>query len=171
MPLGAGVDIPTMKTRLIVAALAVAALAVPAAAVARPDHGNKHDKHAAKAHGKAKKAKKVMFIFKGRFTAPGSVEVVAGNSHVRKGGFVGQTVTFDFADARVVAADTNADQKVDLADVVDGDLVLVQARVARRTKYADDGQAITARKLVDRTNAPSDDDGDSDDSAEGASSS
>jgi hypothetical protein len=147
-----------MKTRIIIAALAAGALAIPAAAVAHPDHGSKHEKHAAKAHGKGKKAKKVMFVFKGRFTAPGSLDVVSGNSHVRKGGFVGETVTFDFADARVVVADTNGDAKVDLTDVADGDLVLVQARVAKRTKYAADAEPIVARKLVDKTSAPEDGD-------------
>ena len=112
-----------------------------------------------KAHGKAKQPKKVMFVFKGTFTAPGTVEVKSGNSHVRKGGFLGEAVTFDFARAKVVAADTNADLKVDVTDVKDGDVVLVQARVAKRTKYADDAEAIAARKLVDKTNAPAEDEG------------
>jgi hypothetical protein len=98
-----------------------------------------------------------MFVFKGTFTAPGIVQVLSGNSHVRKGGFVGEPVTFDLASAKVVAADTNADEKVDITDVKDGDLVLVQARVARRTKYAEGADAIVARKLVDKTNAPVED--------------
>jgi hypothetical protein len=143
-----------MNTRLITAVVAAAALAVPTAAVAKPDHG-KHDKHAAKAHGK--KSKKVMFIFKGTFTA-GTVDVTAGNAHVRKGGFVGQSVTFDFTDAKIRAADTNGDQQVDITDVKDGDKVLVQARVAKRTKYADVADAIPARKLVDKTHPRVDDD-------------
>jgi hypothetical protein len=146
-----------MKTRTILAALAAGALAVPTAAVAHPGHHNGHHEHGAKAHGKAKQPRKVMFVFKGTFAAPGTVDVVSGNSHARKGGFVGETVTFDFADAKVVAADTNADSHVDLSDVKDGDVVLVQARVARRTKYAEGEDAISARKLVDRTNAPVED--------------
>jgi hypothetical protein len=153
-----GVDIATMNTRIVVAALSAAALMVPAVAVAKPDHGKGHQKQTAKAHGKGKKAKKVMFVFKGTLTAPDTVTVVSGNSHVRKGGFVGRPVAFDFADVRVVAADTNADQKVDMADVKVGDVVLVQARVARRTEYAQDAPAIAARKLVDKTNAPVEDD-------------
>jgi hypothetical protein len=147
-----------VNKRIVVATLAAAALAVPAAAVGQPGTGKGHDKQAAKAHGKAKKAKKVMFVFKGTFTAPGTVEVLSGNSHVRKGGFVGQAVTFDFAAAKVVAADTNADQKVDVTDVKAGDLVLVQARVVRRTSYAEGADAIVARKLVDKSNPPVDDD-------------
>jgi hypothetical protein len=143
-----------VSKRIALGALTVAALAVPAAAIAQPSSGERHDKKPAKVHGEAQHAKKVMFVFKGTFTAPGIVQVLSGNSHVRKGGFVGEAVTFDLASAKVVAADTNADEKVDIADVKDGDLVLVQVRVARRTKYAEGADAIVARKLVDKTNAP-----------------
>jgi hypothetical protein len=142
-----------MNKRIIVAALA-ATLAVPTGAVAQPGKSKGHEKQTAKAHGKAKQPKKVMFVFKGKFTSTGTVEVTSGNSHARKGGFVDHAVTFDFVNAKVVAADTNADQNVDVTDVRDGDVVLVQARVARRTKYAEDAEAISARKLVDKTNAP-----------------
>jgi hypothetical protein len=140
-----------MDNRVIAALLGAAALAVPAAAVADPGHD--------KGNGKAKQAKKTMYVFKGTFTAPGTVAVRSGNARVKKGGFVGQAVTFDFASARVVAADTNADQKVDLADVKDGDVVLVQARVAKGTEYAAGLSAVpvVARKLVDKTNAPVED--------------
>jgi hypothetical protein len=140
-----------MHKRIVAAALGAAVLAVPAAALADSGHGTAGKQH-------SKPAKKVMFVFKGRFTAPGTLAVVSGNAHVRNGGFVGHQVSFDFAGARVVAADTNADQKVDLTDVKDGDLVLVQARVVKGTVYAApvEGQtaaAIVARKLVDKTNA------------------
>lgn len=147
-----------MNTRIIVSALAAATLAVPTVAVADPGKGKGHEKHKVKAHGESKQSKKVMFVFKGKFTA-GAVDVTSGNAHVRKGGFVGQQVTFDFADAKVVAADTNGDQKVDVTDVKDGDVVLVQARVAKRTKYAEDAEAIAARKLVDKTNRPVEEEG------------
>lgn len=143
-----------MNQRLITAVVAAAALAVPTAAIAKPDHSKHHEKHAAKSH--SKKTKKVMFVFKGTFTA-GSVDVTAGNAHVRKGGFVGQSVTFDFADAKIRAADTNGDQQVDVTDVKDGDKVLVQARVARRTTFADVTDVIPARKLIDKTNPRVDD--------------
>ena len=146
-----------MDKRIVAAALGAALLTIPAVAAADPGHS----------HGKAVEKKatphKVTFVFKGRFTAPGTLEVVSGNAHVRKGGFVGRQVSFDFTTAKVVAADTNGDQKVELADVKDGDLVLVQARIAKRTKYAaaaegETASPIAARKLIDRTNAPSDDD-------------
>ena len=48
---------------------------------------------------------------------------------------------------------------VDVTDVKDGDVVLVQARVVRRTKYAEDAEAISARKLVDKTSAPVENEG------------
>ena len=139
-----------MNQRIITAAVAAAALAVPTAAIAKPDHGKHHEK--------SHKPKKVTFVFKGTFTAPGTLEVLSGNAHVRKGGFVGQSVQFDLTDAKVVAADTNGDQQVDVTDVQDGDKVLVQARVARRTKFADVADAIPARKLVDKTHPRVDDD-------------
>jgi hypothetical protein len=146
-----------VNKRIIIAAVTAAAVALPAAAIAKPGH----DRDAAKVHRTAKKGKKaktVKFVFKGTFTAPGTVEVLSGNSHVRKGGFVGEAVSFDFAGAKVVAADTNGDANVDVTDVKTGDLVLVQARAARRTKYAEGADAIVAHKLIDKTNAPVEDD-------------
>jgi hypothetical protein len=137
-----------MNRHLIAAALAAAALAVPVAAVAKPGGGHGHER----VGGKAKKAKTVTFVFKGTFTAPGTIDVVAGNRHARKGGFVGEAVTFDLANAKFVVADTNADGALDVTDVKDGDRVLVQARVAKGTTYEADGAAVVARKLVDKTN-------------------
>src|SRR3954451_915905 len=120
-----------MKKRVIAAVLGAAALAAPTAAAAHDDHGRGHgnrstddvvqEKHEGKGHGKDKvrKPKTVTFVFKGSFTAPGTVQVVAGNSHVRKGGFVGQAVTLGLAAARIVGSDTNADGKIDVTDVRD----------------------------------------------------
>src|SRR5215218_1703400 len=135
-----------MSNRII-----AAALALPAAAVADSGHGKGHDKP-------AKKVKTVTYVFKGTFTAPGTVTVTSGNAHVRKGGYVGNDVSFDLAAAKVVGVDTNADLKVDVTDVADGDKVLVQARIARGTKFAapaegETAAAIAARKLVDQTGA------------------
>jgi hypothetical protein len=135
-----------MNRHFIAAGLA-ALLAVPAVAAAKP--ANDHAKS-----GKAKKAKTVSFVFKGTFTAPGTVDVVAGNAHARKGGFVGESVSFELADAKVVVADTNADGAVDVTDVKDGDRVVVHARIAKGTKFGATDEAVAARKLVDQTNAP-----------------
>jgi hypothetical protein len=143
-----------MKQRIVAAALGAAILTVPAAALADSGHSKSHEKPAA--------GKKVTFVFKGVFTAPGTLEVRSGNAHVRKGGFVGQTVNLDLSTARVVAADGNGDQKVDLTDVGNGDVVLVQARVRKGTKYVapaegETAAAVVARKLVDLTHPPAGD--------------
>jgi hypothetical protein len=153
-----------MNTRIIAVALGAAALTLPAAAVAHSGHAKGQEKKAAKevvkGDHKTKKAKTVSFVFKGTFTAPGTVEILSGNAHVRKGGYVGQDVTFDLATAKVVGDDTNADLKVDVSDVTTGDKVLVQARIAKGTKYVapPEGElaaAVVARKLIDQTRLPS----------------
>jgi hypothetical protein len=148
-----------MSTRVLVAAVIAAALAVPAAAVAQPGKGKGAEKP-----GKVdrKRTKKVTFVFKGTFTAPGTIQVLAGNAHARKGGFVGQAITVDLASAKLVVADTNGDGTLDVTDVKDGDRVLVQARVAKGTKFVapaegEIAEAVAARKLVDKTNPPVDD--------------
>jgi hypothetical protein len=152
-----------MNKRIPALVLSAALLAVPAVATAK-DHGQqKHEKQEHKSHSKSKKAKKVTFVFKGTFAAPGTVTVTSGNAHVRKGGFVGQAVTFDLATAKIVVADTNGDGERNLADVKDGDKVLVQARMARRTQYVapaegETAEAVVARKLVDQAAAESGDD-------------
>jgi hypothetical protein len=151
-----------MNTRITAVALTAAALALPAAAIADPGHGKGQQKNGAAEVVKAKKkAKAVTYVFKGTFTAPGTVTVVSGNAHVRKGGYVGQAVSFDLATAKVVGVDTNGDLKVDATDVADGDAVLVQARIAKGTKYAapaegETAAAIVAKKLVDQTGTTED---------------
>lgn len=149
-----------MNKRIVAAVLGAAALVIPTAAAADAGHGKSIDKKPAKQVAKGKgQGKKVTFVFKGTFTAPGTVTVTSGNAHVRKGGFVGQAVTFDLAAAKVVVADTNSDQKLDVTDVKDDDVVLVQARIVKGTKYiapAGDETAATiaARKMIDTSNPP-----------------
>jgi hypothetical protein len=150
-----------MNRRAIISVLGAAALVAPTAAKA--DTGNRRgaDKREAgdtvKGDAKrTKKAKKVTFVFKGTYTTEGTVTVRSGNAHVRRGGFLEQAVTFDLAGARLVVVDTNADQKVDLADVRPGDMVVVKARLAKGTKYAApaDGQTaepVAASQLIDQT--------------------
>jgi hypothetical protein len=103
-------------------------------------------------HGKGHRVHKVAYIFRGTWNAAdGSVTVTGGNAHVRKAGFVGQKVTFDFTNARLVVADTNNDSSKTLADVSDGDKVLVGARLPRK----DPGdQPFAARKLIDLSAPP-----------------
>ena len=146
-------------------ALGVAVLVTPAAVSEgheRQEHAKKHGPPASvlekKADRKADKeskhgSKKVMYVFKGTYSAAG-VKVLKGNKHVRRADLVGETVAFDFSAAKVRVADVNGDGKRDLADVRDGDKVVVQARLARR----DPGAApFAARKLVDQTQKKSDD--------------
>ena len=148
-----------MSKHALVAAVTAAALAVPAAAVAQPGKGKGAEKPA-KVDGN--KSKRVTFVFKGTFTAPSTIEVLAGNAHARKGGFVGEVITVDLSSAKLVVADTNGDGTLDVTDVKDGDRVLVQARIAKGTRFAaptedESGETVAARKLVDKTNPPADD--------------
>jgi len=137
--------------RNLLVALGVVALAVPAAAVAK--HGENHGK--ANGHGKAKG---VAYVFKGLYAGPSatenhaSVDVKRGNSRVRKGGFIGQTVEFDFSSAKFVVADgPDEGEDRDLEDVQIGDKVLVKAKLPRQ----DPGdQPFSARRLVDQTHPP-----------------
>lgn len=131
----------------ILALAAMAALLVPATAVA-----GKPDNPGSKGKGKAKNPV-VTYVFKGTYNADGSVQVMKGNGFVRKGGFVGQSAAFDYSAAKVSVADTNVDGVADLADVLAGDRVLVQARLPRANPG---GGPFPARMLVDQTNPAED---------------
>jgi hypothetical protein len=127
-----------LQTRRAVAVLGAAALVLPSAALAK-------DKPAKPAHGKSKPAN---YVFKGIWHSDGTVTIGGGNARVRKGGLVGQVVAFDLAAAKLRAADTNADGAVTAADLVEGDKVVVKARLPR-TEPGDGPYA--AGKLVDQT--------------------
>jgi hypothetical protein len=169
-----------MINRWIAVALGTVALAVPGTALAKSDHSKKDHKSSEKTHkhgskheSKPKKGK--TYIFKGVYKGDGVVTVAKGNSRVRKGGYVGQDVTFDLSAAKLVVADTDGVPGITAADVQAGDEVLVQARLPRGTKApspvaeqpeatesTDDpaaeetpaSDAIKARKLVDKTHPP-----------------
>jgi hypothetical protein len=132
----------------LIVALGVAALAIPAGAIAK--QGENHGKDGkANGHGKTHG---VAYVFKGLYAGEGSVEVKHGNSRVRKGGFVGQTVSFDLTDARIVVEDTSGDGQRTLDDVQVGDKVVVKARLPRK----DPGdQPFDAKRLVDQTHKAS----------------
>jgi hypothetical protein len=143
-----------LRSGLIVA-LGVAALVIPAGALATP--GGNHGKGNGKGHGKGH-AHCVAFVFKGAYKGESAVEVLHGNAHVRKGGFVGQLVTFDFTEAAIVASDVSPvgapDGQVNLEDVQEGDRVLVKACLPRKTEWEEGEAAIKARRLVDQTHPP-----------------
>ncbi len=157
-----------VHTRRIVALLGAAALFAPGVALADSDKredsspvrahddsssGERHGK--AKKGGKARKLKLATYVVRGTYAADGTVEVTGGNAHARRGGLIGDAVAFDFSDARVVVADTDGDGESTVADLVAGDRVLVQARLPRRSPGTG---PYAARKVVDRTNPPADED-------------
>jgi hypothetical protein len=130
----------------LIVALGVAALAIPAGAIA--NQGENHGK--ANGHGKTHG---VAYVFKGLYVTglnagEGSVEVKAGNARVRKGGFVGTTVSFDLTNARIVVDDVNADGQRTLDDVATGDKVVVKAMLPRTEPGS---QPFAAKRLVDQT--------------------
>jgi hypothetical protein len=102
-----------------------------------------HERHAQKPD------REVAYVFKGTFHAAGpSVSVVRGNLHVRRAGLVGQEVGFDLSTARVRVADVNGDGMRDAADLQEGDVVVVKARLPRRTP----GTApYAAQRVVDQS--------------------
>ena len=190
-----------MINRWMAVVLGAAVLAVPGTALAKGDHGkakhekSEHQKSSGK-HGKKDKAEKKSkaekkaqkpknYVFKGVYKGDGVVTVVSGNGRVRKGGYVGQDVTFDLSAAKLIVADTDGVPGVTAADVQAGDVVLVQARLPRGTKApaptaaasTDDvpqledepkaegeptaeeaPSALKARKLIDFTHPPVSDD-------------
>jgi hypothetical protein len=82
------------------------------------------------------------------WNADGTVTVSGGNARVRKGGLIGETLTFTLETAKLRVADTNGDGAVDVTDIVAGDKVVVQARLPR----TEPGEGpFAARKLVDQT--------------------
>lgn len=131
-----------MRRNLIVA-LGLVALAVPSAAIASKGENHGQGKGHSKVHN-------VAYVFKGVYEGESLVEVKAGNSRVRRGGFVGETVSFDLSEARIVVADTNADGTTDLNDVVTGDTVVVKAMLP---KAEPGSQPFAAKRLVDQTNS------------------
>ena len=138
-------------TRHVAAAIGAAALLLPSAALAEP----KPDKPVKPAKpAKPVKVKTANYIVKGVWNADGTVTVTGGNARVRKGGLIGTTLTFTLDGAKLRVADTNADGTLDAADVVAGDKVVIQARLPR----TEPGEGpFAARKLVDRTRPPVDD--------------
>jgi hypothetical protein len=96
---------------------------------------------------------KANYVFSGTWTsADSSVSVTGGNAKVRKAGFVGQSVKFDTTKTHVLVFDTNGDSDTTLADVKDGDTVLVLARLPKDGSAT---QPFQAAKLLDATNLPS----------------
>jgi hypothetical protein len=137
----------------IATVLGAVALLVPATALAKgkPEHAGKHEKKEKGEHGKGKPAN---YVFKGVWHADGTVTVKGGNARVRKHDLVGTDVAFDVTDAKLTVADNDGDGSVTVADLLEGDKVVVKARLPR----TDPGDGpYAARRVVDQTHPKSDD--------------
>jgi len=128
-------------TRRVAALVGAGMLLVPAVAGAKP--GPKHEKP----------VKLATYVFKGVWHVDGTVTVSGGNAKVRKGGYLQQVVAFDVITAKLRVADTNADAAVTVTDLVEGDKVVIQAKLPRTAPAADAAAdaPIVARKVVDQT--------------------
>jgi hypothetical protein len=133
---------------------AVGALALASVTPAVADTGHGHGHGPATAPGKTK-VHNVTYVFKGTWNAgAGTVTVKHGNAHVRKAGLVGQDVTFDLTSAKFVVADTDNDGSRTIADLKDGDTVVVKARLPRKDPGT---QPFKAKMLIDQSSRPADD--------------
>ena len=149
-----------MRKQMISTAVAVAAIGVVGAGTALAAQGDNNGNDGNPV---------VSYVFKGTYVGPGGgggpfptkakphrrsapdlgqVDVNHGNAHVWKNGYVGQRVTFDFADAAFVVADRNHDGVSNLRDVAPGDEVVVKSRLHLR---AAGPQPFPAEQLVDQT--------------------
>jgi hypothetical protein len=130
----------------------VGAFALASVSPAVADPGNGHGHGPSTAPGKTK-VHNVTYVFKGTWNAAGgTVTVKHGNHHVRKAGLIGQTVTFDLTNAKLVVRDTNKDGSKTAADISDGDKVVVKARLPRKDPGT---QPFKAKMLVDQSSRPS----------------
>lgn len=119
------------RIRAVLACAAAASLlaAIPVAAKSHPEKATKPEK-ADKGNGKGH-SKPANYNFKGTYNADGTLAVTKGNSRVRKGGFVGDSVAFDYSSARFSVTDSNADGAQDINDVQAGDQLMVKARLPK----------------------------------------
>ena len=158
----------SQRTRRVVAVLGAAALTIPSAAAAAPGKGKgpADSDAAAKQHssakaetrgkgkGKAKKVKLATYVVKGVYEGAGIVDVTGGNAHTRRAKLIDDDVEFDFSRAKLVVADTDGDQQVDAGDLVAGDKLVIQLKLPRTLGEG----PYVARKVVDRTNPPVEED-------------
>ena len=139
-------SIPMHRSTRMIAALGAAALLLPSAALAKSKPQDKPVK-APKSMSQPTSSTPVSWVFEGGWHIDGTVTVGHGNSRVRKGGYVGQIVAFDLTSAKLRVADTNGDGAITAADLLEGDKVVVKAKLPR-----DPGpQPFAARMVVDQT--------------------
>jgi hypothetical protein len=141
----------TKYTRALVALVGAAALALPAASAAKGPNSHSQGSHGKSGQHRRGKHGRALIV-KGTVAAVGTdgtvqVNVLHANHHGKS--LVGQTLTFDVGQARIVVADTNGDGQRNLADVAVGDRVVVHARVAKG-ETPDPSVTITALRLIDQ---------------------
>jgi hypothetical protein len=96
----------------------------------------------------------------GVYAGDGVVSVAKGNGAVKKAGWKGQDVTFDFSQADIRTEDNNADEQETLEDVAVGSPVRVKARLPK----GDPGAGpYVAQRLDDKSGDSDDDDADDED--------
>ena len=150
-------------TKTLVAVGTVAAMAFPAVSSAKGPHGHGgghghghkgadavhgHQGDKGRGHGRHTRS----LIVAGTVSAvgtDGTVQVDVKHANHHGAGLVGQTVTFDVSNARIVVGDVNGDGNRDLSDVAAGDRVLLRARVAKG-ENPDPTATITANGLIDK---------------------
>jgi len=132
--------------RLLVA-LAVGALLVPAAAGAKPGKDDKPKPHCGRQFAS--------YVFRGTYEGHATVRVRKGNRPVRRSGFVGDEIRFNFKRALYSVADVDGDGDTDMLDVQVGDEVVVRARLP---KGSPGRQPFAARSLADNTHPEGEDD-------------
>lgn len=128
-------------TRKAGVCLGVLALAAPAIAGADSNKG------------------KSTYNAKGIYQGDGVVSVAKGNGAVKKAGWKGQDVTFDFSSADIRTEDNNVDGEETLDDVAVGSPVRVKARLPK----GDPGAGPYVAERLDDKSGDSDEDDDSDD--------
>jgi hypothetical protein len=146
------------RTRNVIAGLGAAALLIPSAAVAAPGKGKAPAKPDVSAKSekrvKPKKVKTVMYVVKGVYDETGKVDATGGNKHAKRANLVRSDVELDLTKAKLVVADTDGDQQITLADIKAGDKLVVQLKLPRTLGDA----PLVARKVVDQTNPPVEED-------------
>src|SRR5438552_91912 len=155
--------------RTLVAVGIAAALALPASAVAK-NHGGGKGKHGG-SHARSQSGKqkhkghdaRVAYTFKGVVASvdPAAKTVVVSVDHANRHGrkFVGQDLTFNFSNTRLVVADVNSDGAEDLGDVSEGDRIKVRVKLPRNPGDLSSGP-IDARKMSAQCDNTSDDSAD-----------
>ena len=102
---------------------------------------------------------KSTYNVKGTYQGDGVVSVAKGNGAVKKAGWKGQDITFDFSQADVRTEDNNADGEETLADVAVGTPVRVKARLPK----GDPGAGPYAAERLDDKSEDSDEPDEPDD--------